>query len=142
MSTMSEVLVPILPVHPQYHKYWTMSYRYHKFVSSTGSYHAVISPISQVLDPVLPLPPLISQVMVPIRPFRPLYHKYLSLFNRNLHYIPSIGSCPTVNPYYITSTDLFPTVTQTFLPEPVPFLYGNLRYTTSYCPYCTFPATV
>ena len=81
-SPISQDLVPILPVQPLYrkywtlfyrflscitntgpcrkgtplfHKYWSLSYRYIPHIISTGPCHTVTSPISQVLDDVLPI---------------------------------------------------------------------------------------
>ena len=76
----------------------------------TGPCPRVTSPISQVLVPVLELPPL--------------YHKYWSLSNSYLHYITSSGPCPRVTstisqvmvpvlelpPLYYKSTGPCPTV--------------------------------
>ena len=91
-TTISKDQAHDLPVHPLYHKYWTMSYRYnppyHKkwtlsynnipYITSSDPCPTSISPISQVLDPVTPL--------------IPLYHKYWTM---SYQYIPSYDSRET-----------------------------------------------
>ena len=81
---MSQVLDPDLPVHPLYHKYWTLPYQYIPYITNAGLCPTVTFPISQVLVPILPL--------------HPLYRKYWSISHSYLPYITSTGHCPTAKP--------------------------------------------
>ena len=68
--TIFKVLVPVLSVHPSYHKYWSLLYRYLPY---TLFLPLTPYPILQVLVPV-------SKALVPVLPLAPLYHKYWDLF--------------------------------------------------------------
>ena len=77
ISPMSHELVPVLPVHPLYHKYWSLSYWYILYITSTGPCSNCTSPKSKLLAPVLPI--------------YPICHMYLSLSYRYIPYITSTG---------------------------------------------------
>ena len=84
-SPISQVLAPILQVHPLYHKYCSLSYSYLTYITSTGFCPTVSSPISQVLVLTLPVYSLYHNTdiyrksHVPFLSVHPLYHKYWTL---------------------------------------------------------------
>ena len=115
-------MVPVLPVHPICHKYWSLSYRFIPYITSIGPFPTVTfhyitstgpcptgtSPLSQVLVPVLTAHPLnpttdpcptdtppMSQVQVP---FSALFHKYWLLSYRYIPYITILAPLLTAHP--------------------------------------------
>ena len=87
---MSQVLVPILPVHPLYH--------------STGRSHIGTNPISQTLVPAIAVHLLYHKswslsyqycLLNPALQIYPLYHTYWSLSFRYIPNITSTGPCST-----------------------------------------------
>ena len=105
--------------------YWSLSYRFIPYITSIGPFHTVtfhyitstgpcptgISPLSQVLVPVLTAHPLnpttdpcptdtppMSQVLVPILPFSALFHKYWLLSYRYIPYITILAPVLTAHP--------------------------------------------
>ena len=141
----------VQPVHPLYHKYWSLPDEN--------------APISQVLDPVLPLPnnititgscptgaSLISQGLTPDQPVHSLNYKYWTLSGSNLLYITLVyrfipyiantGYCPTV---------IFPIlqVLDPVLQSPLlcqllwsSLLYRYIPYITSYSHCPTFTSSI
>ena len=118
-------MVPVLPVHPICHMYWSLSYRFIPYITSIGPFPTVAfhyitstgpcptgtSPFSQVLVPVLTAHPLnpttdpcptdtppMSQVLVPILPFSALFHKYLLLSYWYIPYITILAPVLTAHP--------------------------------------------
>ena len=108
---MSHVLVPVLPVHPLYHKYWPLYYRYiplyHKYWSMPYPYTPFITstgpcltahPLNPTTDPCPTDTPPMSQVLVPILPFSALFHKYWLLSYRYIPYITILAPVLTAHP--------------------------------------------
>ena len=135
--TIFKVLVPVLSVHPSYHKYWSLLYRYLpytpsstinslSYITSTGPCIKSACPcttasstISQVLvlAPVIPLTSLTSQSLVPFLPVHPLYHH---ISPKLILLVPVIPVHPLRHKHwslsyryipYITSTGPCPTIT-------------------------------
>ena len=97
-SRRCQVLIPAQSLHPLYHKYWSLSYRYITYITNTGSYPTGLSPKSTALVPACryipyititdPCNTVLSKLNVhSVLLLYPLCHKYWSLSYRYILYI-------------------------------------------------------
>ena len=122
---MSQVLVPILPVHPLYH--------------STGHRHIGTNPISQTLVPAIAVHLLYHKswspsyryfLLDPALQIYPLYHTYWSMSFRYVPNITSTGPCSTgtspIPQYWTLSYRYIPYISNTDLcPSSHPVYHSN-----------------
>ena len=126
--TIFKVLVPVLSVHPSYHKYWSLLYRYLPYTlflpltpypilqvlvpvsKALCPCTTASSTISHVLAPVLALTSLTSQSLVPFLPVHPLYHR---ISPKLILLVPVIPVHPLRHKHWSLSYRYIPYITST-----------------------------